>query len=180
MRRLGRIRTALRAQGARRRSAGATPGTIVIAGSVAQKPCQGGHTWVFLQYALGLRRLGWDVVFLDRLEPGMCVDQAGRFCPAARSLNVRYFRDVMKRFGFRGSYALFAHENGHEEAYGLDRRRTVALVRDATLLLNVMGFLTDEEILCAARRRVFLDIDPGFGQMWRALELAVVFAGDDE
>jgi hypothetical protein len=43
-----------------------------------------------------------------------------------------------------------------------------------------MGFLDDPEILAAARRRVFLDIDPGFGQMWRALGLADVFAGHDD
>jgi hypothetical protein len=35
------------------------PKTIVIAGSLAQRPRQGGHTWVFLQYLLGFRRLGW-------------------------------------------------------------------------------------------------------------------------
>ena len=42
-----------------------------------------------------------------------------------------------------------------------------------------MGFLRDEEILAAARRKVFLDIDPGFGQMWRELGLADIFAGHD-
>ena len=33
----------------------------LVAGSVAQRPGRGGHTWVFLQYLLGLRELGWDV-----------------------------------------------------------------------------------------------------------------------
>jgi len=42
-----------------------------------------------------------------------------------------------------------------------------------------MGFCTDEELLGAARRRVFLDTDPGFGQMWRELGLADIFAGHD-
>ena len=42
-----------------------------------------------------------------------------------------------------------------------------------------MGFLTDEELLGAARRRVFLDTDPGFPQMWHDLGLADVFAGHD-
>ena len=51
--------------------------SIVIAGSLAQKPGRGGHTWVFLQYLLGFRKLGWDVLFVDRLEPEMCVDEAG-------------------------------------------------------------------------------------------------------
>jgi hypothetical protein len=42
-----------------------------------------------------------------------------------------------------------------------------------------MGFLTDEDVLAAAPRRVFLDTDPGFGQMWRELGQADVFAGHD-
>ena len=53
------------------------PETVLIAGSLAQSPGHGGHTWVFLQYLLGFRRLGWDVLFLDRLEPEMCVDDGG-------------------------------------------------------------------------------------------------------
>jgi hypothetical protein len=43
-----------------------------------------------------------------------------------------------------------------------------------------MGFLQDEEVLGAASRRVFLDIDPGFGQMWRELKLADIFSGHDD
>jgi hypothetical protein len=44
-------------------------------------------------------------------------------------------------------------------------------------VINVMGFLRDEEILGCAQRLVFLDIDPGFGQMWRELGLADIFTG---
>ena len=50
---------------------------IVIAGSLAQKPQQGGHTWQFLNYLLGFKQLGWDVLFVDRIERAMCVDAAG-------------------------------------------------------------------------------------------------------
>jgi Methyltransferase domain len=39
---------------------------IAVAGAVAQKAGRGGHTWVFLQYLLGFRRLGYDVLFVDR------------------------------------------------------------------------------------------------------------------
>src|SRR5262245_56558674 len=42
-----------------------------------------------------------------------------------------------------------------------------------------MGFLNHEKILAAARRRIFLDIDPGFGQMWHALGLRDIFHGHD-
>jgi hypothetical protein len=42
-----------------------------------------------------------------------------------------------------------------------------------------MGFLDDEEILAAAPLRAFLDIDPGFGQIWQQLGLHQTFQGHD-
>ncbi len=48
---------------------------VVMAGALAQKPWVAGHTWVFLQYLLGFRRLGVDVLFLDRLDAGMSVEE---------------------------------------------------------------------------------------------------------
>jgi hypothetical protein len=83
-----------------------TSGHIIIAGSLAQRPRIGGHSWVLLQYALGFRRLGWDVLFLDRLEPEMCLDAAGRPCPLDQSVNLHYFLAVMERFGLKHAFAL--------------------------------------------------------------------------
>jgi hypothetical protein len=94
-------------------------GRVVIAASVAQRPFRGGHTWVFLQYLLGFRRLGWDVLLLDRLEPGMCTDADGRPAPVRESVNFRYLDDVMERFGLRDSYALFCDDG--RECLGLHR-----------------------------------------------------------
>jgi hypothetical protein len=152
--------------------------TIVIAGSLAQKPGRGGHTWVFLQYVLGFMKLGWDVIFLDRLEPSMCVDETGAPAPLIdASANVRYFREVMQRFGLEGRYGLLCDGGSH--VIGLDRAEILERVSASAALINVMGFLTDEEILAAAPRRVFLDIDPGFGQMWRDLGQHDAFRGHD-
>jgi hypothetical protein len=151
--------------------------SIVIAGSLAQKPGRGGHTWVFLQYLLGFSQLGWDVLFVDRLEPDMCVDAEGRRVPAAQSWNVRYFTEVLRRFGFDGRFALLC--DAGSITIGLSRTALIERVRSASALINVMGFLNDEEILAAAQRRVFLDIDPGFGQMWQSLGLHDTFRGHD-
>ena len=150
--------------------------SIVIAGSMAQKPGRGGHTWVFLQYLLGFRKLGWDVLFLDRLEPEMCVDEAGRQSPVSQSWNVRYTTDVLCRFGFGQDFALLCGSS----TLGLPRQAVIERVRSSEALINIMGFIEDEEILASARRRVFLDIDPGFGQMWQALGLRDVFRGHDD
>src|SRR5262245_16727874 len=151
--------------------------SIVIAGSMAQKPGRGGHTWVFLQYLLGFRKLGWDVLFLDRLEPDMCCSHTGGRSPVESSWNVQYFRNVMERFEFVGSYSLL--RDGGECAQGLDRSEVLRRVSESNGLINVMGFLNDDEILAAAPRRIFLDIDPGFGQMWQALGQHETFAGHD-
>jgi hypothetical protein len=155
---------------------------IVVAGSIAQKPWHGGHSWVLLQYVLGLERLGWEVLLLDRIDPAMWVDDLGRPSEPAQSRNLRYFRCVADGFGLSARCALFAGNGGgaRESIFGIDRRRAVERVREAELLIDVMGFLDDEEISAAARRRVFLDIDPGFPQIWRELGLADLLSGYDD
>jgi hypothetical protein len=149
--------------------------TIVIAGSIAQKPWQGGHTWVFLQYVLGFKKLGWDVVFIDHLQRDMCRNTEGQPCSLEQSVNLDYFVQTMNDFGLKDSYSLL--NEGGEVAAGIPRSRLLEKTAQASLLLNVMGFLRDEQIVDRARRRVFLDIDPGFGQMWHELGLCTMFSG---
>jgi hypothetical protein len=136
--------------------------TIVVGGAVAQKPRHGGHAWVFLQYLLGLQRLGWEVLLLDRLLPEM-----GGPPPE--------FIRIMREFGLEDRFALL--RDGSRETIGLSRKAVLERVGGSPLLLNVMGFISDHEVLARASQRVFLDIDPGFPQMWHALGLHDAFAG---
>jgi hypothetical protein len=151
--------------------------TILVGGSVAQRPGNGGHTWVFLQYLLGLQRLGYDVALVDRLDPDMCLDEAGRPCVAERSLNVRYLAEVMERFGLGNRWAVLI--DGGARSLGMSRGALDTAAAEAELLLNVNGFVDDPEVLSRVGLRAYLDIDPGFGQMWRALDLYDMFAGHD-
>jgi hypothetical protein len=148
--------------------------TIVVAGSVAQRPGNGGHTWVFLQYLLGFRKLGWEVLFLDRLEPEMCVDVHGRPAPIEQSVNVEYLDRVFREFALHDRYAIF-HAGGR--TVGLSRAQVLDEVARSALVMNVNGFFEDEEVLARASLRVYFDIDPGFAQMWRALRLHDAFRG---
>jgi hypothetical protein len=143
-------------------------GSVVVAGAVARRVRHGGHLWALLQWAVGFHRLGWSVLFLDRLEPEPGVRESGR---------VRRFVEVMELFGLRDAYSLDLGPD--EEPVGLDRREVLRRTTEADFLLNIMGYLKDEAVLDRARKRVFLDIDPGFGQMWRSLGLCDVFAGHD-
>src|SRR5258708_38687091 len=95
-------------------------GTIVLAGSLAQKPCHGGHAWVFLQYLLGFKRLGGDVLFLDQFRPEMYTDDTGGLCPLDRSRNLRTFLHLMQRFGLADSFALISE--GGERYVGVSHQ----------------------------------------------------------
>src|SRR5262245_33345925 len=152
--------------------------SLVYAGSLAQPARVGGLSWLHLQMLLGFKRLGWDVMFIDRLEPEMCVDEAGRPAPFEESLNLRYFLKVMSDFGLKDAFHVIYDHGQH--SVGLSRAKVLKHVEAAPFLLNVMGYLDDEEILARAARRVFLDIDPGFGQMWRDLGLHDPFRGHDD
>lgn len=145
---------------------------VVLAGALAQKPGYAGHTWVYLNWLLGFRRLDWDVLFLDSLSRDMCD------APIESSTNLAYLDDAMRAFGLEGSWSVLGR-SGEAFSAGLERHKALNRVRESDLLINVGGYLDDEEFLAAARSRVYLDIDPGFGQMWRELGLHDPFAGHD-
>ncbi len=149
---------------------------VTIAAAVAQRHHVGGHTWFALQYLLGFRQLGWDVLLVDRLEPEMCQDSSGAPCPPERSQNLEYLAGVMERFGLEDCWTVLLP---HGETAGLPRREAEWRVAASECLINVMGYLEDEDLLALSPLRVFLDIDPGFGQMWRELGLHDLFAGHD-
>src|SRR5262249_44287850 len=62
---------------------------------------------------------------------------------------------------------------------GMSREKLLQKTAQAALLINVMGYVRDEEILGSAQKLAFLDIDPGFGQMWQELGLCTMFNGHD-
>lgn len=154
-----------------------TAPTIIVAGSLAQRSARGGHAWVFLQYLLGFRRLGFDVFFLDRLESDMCHDDDGRRVPVEMSTNLRYLDEVMHEFSPPIPYAVLIEDG--TAVFGLEPEEVRARLDRAVLLLDVMGYVSDCERVRTDAMRVFLDIDPGFGQMWHHLGLATMFGRHD-
>jgi hypothetical protein len=140
--------------------------TLVVAGSLAQGAERGGHCWFFGQWFLGLRRLGWEVFFLDYEDARSPLSDRDR----------RRVADVLSVFDMQDAYAILTPGGA---TAGRSRADALDVVRRSQGLVNVMGYLRDEAVLEAARVRIFLDIDPGYGQMWRELGLADVLAGHD-
>ncbi len=153
------------------------PKSLVLAGAVAQKPYQGGHTWVFLQYILGFRLLGWNVILLDQLDSALCRDRDGNPAPIQRSVQLSYLTDVLQNYDLQKSFCLLLDDREH--SIGCSYSELQNAVRDCDLLLDFNGFIRNQPILSLAPCKVFMDIDPGFTQFWHELNLAPIPARYD-
>jgi hypothetical protein len=127
---------------------------VVIGGMAASVPGHGGATWAALQYVLGLRGLGCDVLLLDEVR--------GPGDPAAREACLA---NVAGAFGLEGRAALLTGAGG---AVGMAYDDVLAFARDADLLINLAGTVRDPRVLEAVGRRLLVDLDPAFTQLWHA------------
>jgi hypothetical protein len=143
---------------------------IVIAGALANKPGNGGAAWTRLSWALGLKRLGCDVYFIEQIAPAACADVSGTRCELEQSVNAAYFTQVLTRFGLHGSSALVSGADGR--TIGLNMHDLVQVAETADLLVNISGHLTFDTLKARFRRRAFIDLDPGYTQYWHAQGLA--------
>ncbi len=139
---------------------------ILVGGALANKPLNGGEAWVRLNWVLGLRKLGFQVYFVEQIERETCVDAAGVVTAFEDCLNLAYFKQVLDQFDLGGSAALL-YANG-EQGYGLSRAELLDVAKDAALLVNITGHLTWEPLLRRLRRKAYIDLDPGFTQFWHA------------
>ncbi|MDP9332098.1 MAG: hypothetical protein M3Q30_02120 [Actinomycetota bacterium] len=129
---------------------------VLVCGRFAGVPHQGGTTWALLQYVLGLRRLGHDVLVVEPLST----------TPDARVADC--FRRVVEEFSLHDRAALLVDDG--VGGMGSTHAEVLAFARRADVLLNASGVLKDERIFGAIPTRVYLDLDPAFTQLWHAFE----------
>jgi hypothetical protein len=139
---------------------------LVVGGALANKPRNGGEAWVRLSWAVGLRRLGFDVYFLEQIAPGTCVDEGGAVTDFECSVNRRYFDQVMEQFGFQDRSILVL--TGTERTSGLPFPALMEVAGKARLLVNISGHVAIEPLMRRFRRKAYIDVDPGFTQFWHA------------
>jgi hypothetical protein len=139
--------------------------TILLSGMMAADLHQGGATWAVLQYVLGLRRLGHDVVFVEPVKPSSLQSTGGSF---EESANAAYFREVANEFGIGEIATLLLADS--QQTVGLPYRRLCQIASSADVLINISGMLTDPNLLEPIPRRIYLDLDPAFIQLWHAVQ----------
>ncbi len=118
----------------------------------------GGHLWVYLNWALGLRSLGCQVVWLECVSPNTPVHEV--------KTRVATLKRCLERYGLAESVALCSRTSEPLSAATvgayLDLDETIA---KADLLLN-MAYGIPSEVVRRFRRSALLDIDPGLTQIW--------------
>jgi hypothetical protein len=137
---------------------------IIVTGLIGQYPL-GGVAWDYVQYVLGLDRLGHDVYYLeDTGQWPYNPDEGG--LSEGPGFTVRYLEGVMSRFGLEKRWAYrFPWE---PRWFGMPEGRRDEVIASADLLINVSGTLARAaEYRDAAPRARFayVDSDPVFTQV---------------
>jgi hypothetical protein len=120
-----------------------------------------GIAWQALHYVLGLRRLGYDVWYVE--DSG-----ANPYDPRQQSIvedpsyNIGFVKAMMERFDLGDRWAYW--DAAKDEVHGISKERLMALYGEATALFNLCGAtrLREEHLKCPIR--VFVDTDPVFEQ----------------
>jgi hypothetical protein len=140
---------------------------IIVTGLIAQHPMLGGVAWDYVQYVIGLARLGHDVYYIEdsgewpyRLDGGASgQDWVADDC----TQNIDYLAKVMDRFGLAHKWAY--HFPTKPEWFGLSAKQRQTVIESADLLINVSGSLSHPQDYRAVRRLVYIDSDPVFTQI---------------
>jgi hypothetical protein len=138
--------------------------TIFVSGAIANKPLSGGEAWVRMSWVRGLRRLGCDVCLVEQIDSTRCVDAEGRSVGFERSVNRLSFETAVRSLAPDCPAALIC--DGGRDTVGMDFDEVVDRAGDADLLVNISGHLDLEPIKSGPRRRAYVDVDPGFTQVW--------------
>jgi hypothetical protein len=113
---------------------------------------QGGHLWVFLNWALGFRSLGCELTWLDVVPSSMPVDELRQ--------RVAYLRTQLEPFGISALAVDFIDNN---DSAAVLHNAELATVEDFGRfdLLFDLRYNLPTRLIGSARRSALLDIDPG-------------------
>jgi hypothetical protein len=138
------------------------PKKIVFLGMITRFPVAGA-IWGTLQYLIGLRRLGYDVYYVEAhgRNPSMLMDRAD---DDATDRAVLCLDRLMRRFDLAGRWAFHAlHDDGR--CYGMSEARLKELYASAALIINYHGGTEPLPEHAATGRLVYLETDPVLKQV---------------
>jgi hypothetical protein len=131
------------------------PKVVVVLGIMGCLPVAGtGVAWNTLQHLIALRRLGYDVYYVEATAvwPFNATTDDCTF-------PVTYIRNLLNRFGFDGKWAYVAAHSDNR-CYGLSELQVKDLYGRADAIINLFGgtILRDEHMRCPIR--IYIETDP--------------------
>ena len=136
--------------------------TIILAGGIGRSGL-GGQAWAYLQYLIGFRELGHEVYYVEDCgETSWVWDwDAGEWTEDPAS-PAAYVRDCLEPFGFQNRWLY----RTNTQAFGLSLEKFQQACAQADLLIMRAIPLWDwRPEYAQPKRRIFIDVDPGFTQM---------------
>lgn len=135
---------------------------IVVTGLIAQHPSLGGMTWHYLQYLVGLARLGHEVYYFEdsgQLPYNLHGGASGEdWLTLDCQENTEYLTRVLTRYGLGDRWA---YRYGSEfRWFGLSDEQREQVLHTADLLINVSGTLEHPERYRSIPRLAYVDTDP--------------------
>ncbi|QSR88024.1 hypothetical protein IT6_06375 [Methylacidiphilum caldifontis] len=119
-----------------------------------------GIHFVFLHWACGFRKLGWEVGLLEELSLKDLPQSKTLGRDQTLQLCLKEWESVLCRFGFEDHSALFIDgSTTHLEKFLL-------FAKESRFLLNISGLIRNRSLLSLFKKKVYLDLDPGFTQIW--------------
>lgn len=131
--------------------------TVVVLGMMTKIPVAG-VVWQVVHYLDGLRRLGYDVWYVEAhaRTPSMFME---RETDDGSARAAEFLARTLARFGFGDRWAYHAlHDDGR--VFGISRRDLSALYRRAGMILNLHGGTEPTDELTNTGRLVYLETDP--------------------
>ncbi len=135
---------------------------IIVSGLVGLYPI-GGVAWDYLQYVLGLARLGHDIYYYEDTWGWPYNPVEKTFTPEG-DYSARFLKDFFDAFAPE-SNSKWSYVHLHDKAYGMNRAAFNEIARTADLFLNVSGSCIIPDELSLNCVKVFLDTDPGYNQI---------------
>lgn len=141
------------------------PRRVALSGMVAAESHRPGATWAVLQFAWGLASLGCEVHLVEELPAPVRSDAPPTDAePLAQSRRAAWFRSVTADPLPVASATLADVASG--ETVGLAADELLRTLSTCELLINLAGVLRSRILLERPLRRVYVDLDPLFTQVW--------------
>ncbi len=141
--------------------------TLLLGAVLARCPRgSAGHTCAVMNWALAFRHLGWEVHLVE------CLRDSELEAAEDDTVQEHFWHQTCAEFGFPQSLLVLddhgrpaltgPHASRREEAW----ERFTTLAETAEAFLNYSGQFRRLDLLGSGVRKIYLDVDPAFTQLW--------------